>query len=965
MTDSEAVMNLLRKVPLFANLKDEDKVCIEETEEWRLPAGQMLVEEGKHAEYFFVLLEGEMSVWKKHAEQDVVVARNRPGAFFGEVPLLLGTPYMLSGRAERDCRLIAFPEEAFWKLLRLCPAISGEIFRAMVTRLRNLEGSARQQEKLEALGTMSAGLAHELNNPSAAAQRIAAHLGEVIQTIQSVAHRLHHALEHEHWDRLIALVGKVLENLSADRHHHSIEQSDSEDALTAWLREEGVTDAWKIAPVLVGAGLDMSALVSLRELLPKNAFGDAMRWIALRLKIQTLLEDAEQCTGRIAGLVEAVRSIARQERAELADIDVHEQIRSALGVLDHKLKDLRVTQSLSSECGHVRGYPSELAQVWVNLLDNAADAVNGGGEISIRTRRDDDQTVVEIIDNGPGIPPENLSHIFEPFFTTKGVGSGKGLGLTISQGIVGNRHGGEIEVESKAGETRFIVRLPMWRIERNEGPETIAAIRAYMAELTERLEEMESRPLPQTPAVSEGAFATVFDVPLFSQLDDSQRACLSTGTEVHFARGEIVLREGDQSNFFYVMLEGELRVTKFFGEQEIFLATGAPGRFFGEIQILLDVPHSVLVRVVANSRLFRLPRAAFWDLLRTSPAVAREIMRTLATRLRNMEGYTQEREKLIQLGAMAAGLAHELNNPATAARRAAADLRQSVEKVQDYACELNETLSAEQWQQLVATSQEAVDCATSQPKLNSLEQSDREEVIECWLDSHKIADAWDLAPALVNARVDEAALETVKRTVPAQDLENAIQWLAANLTTHDLLKSISHSTERVSELVGAVKSYSFMDQAPWQEIDVHEGIENTLIILGHKLRNVTVTRDFDRTLPRLGAYGGELNQVWTNIIDNAIYAVGGTGRIEIRTRRDGEFFLVEIADNGSGIPPAVQPHIFTVPFFTTKGGSGTGLGLVITYRIVAERHHGKIDFSTGPDGTQFNVRLPFELPAHA
>ena len=469
MTDSETVMNLLRKVPLFANLKDEDKVCIEETEEWRLPAGEMLVEEGKHAEHFFVLLEGEISVWKKHGDQEIVVARNRPGAFFGEVPLLLGTPYMLSARAECDCRLIVFPEEAFWKLLRLCPAISGEIFRAMVTRLRNIEGSAQQQEKLEALGTMSAGLAHELNNPSAAAQRIAVHLGEVIQTIQSVAHRLHHTLEHEHWDRLIALVGEVLENPSAGKHHHSIEQSDSEDALAAWLREGGVTDAWKIAPVLVGAGLDMSALLSLREDLPKNAFGDAVRWIALRMTIQTLLDDAEQCTGRIASLVDAVRSSARQERAEAADIDVHEQIRSALGVLDHKLKNLRVTQNFSSECGHVRGYPSELAQVWVNLLDNAADAVNGGGEISIQTRRDDNQTVVEIIDNGPGIPPENLTHIFEPFFTTKGVGSGKGLGLTISQGIVGDRHGGEIEVESKAGETRFIVRLPVRRVERNDG----------------------------------------------------------------------------------------------------------------------------------------------------------------------------------------------------------------------------------------------------------------------------------------------------------------------------------------------------------------------------------------------------------------------------------------------------------------------------------------------------------------
>jgi signal transduction histidine kinase len=958
-------MNLLRKVPLFANLKDEDKVCIEETEEWRLPAGRLLFQEGQHAEHFFVLLEGEIVVWKKQGDQEIVVARNRPGAFFGEIPLLLGTPYMLSGRAEGDCRLIVFPEEAFWKLLRLCPAISGEIFRSVATRLRNIEGSAQQQQKLEAIGTMSAGLAHELNNPSSAAQRIAVHLGEVIQTIQSVAHRLHHTLEHEHWDRLIALVGEVLKNPWAGKQHHSIEQSDSEDVLTAWLREGGVNDAWQIAPVFVGAGLEMSALVSLREDLPKNAFGDAVRWIALRMKLETLLDDAEQSTGRIASLVEAVRSIARQERAEATDIDVHEQLRSTLGVLAHKLQNTRVAQNFSAESGHLRGYPSELAQVWVNLLDNAADAVNGGGEISIQTRRDDNQTVVEIIDNGPGIQPENLSHIFEPFFTTKGVGSGEGLGLTISQGIVGDRHGGEIEVESKAGETRFTVRLPVRQIERNEGAEAIVATRTSMAELTEQLEEMESPPPPQTPTVSDGVFATVFDVPLFAQLNQSQRACLSRGTEARFARGEIVLREGDPSNFFYVILEGELRVTKSFGEQEIIFATRVPGEFLGEILIMLDVPSFVLYRAVADSRLFRLPRARFWDLLRCSPLVAREIIRTLATRLRNLAGYTQEREKLIQLGAMAAGLAHELNNPATAACRAAADLRQSVEQVQDYACKLNETLSAEQWQQLVATAQEAVLCATSQPKLNSLEQSDREEAIECWLNSHKVADAWDLAPALVHARVDEADLETVKRTVPAQDLENAIHWLAANLTTRDLLKSISHSTERISELVRAVKSYSFMDQAPWQEIDVHEGIENTLIILGHKLRNVTVTRDFDRTLPRLCAYGGELNQVWTNLIDNAIYAVDGTGRIDVRTRRDGEFFLVQIADNGSGILPEARPHIFTVPFFTTKGSSGTGLGLVISHRIVVERHHGKIDFSTGPEGTQFNVWLPFESPAHA
>ncbi len=959
-TNSDSLLEQLRSVPLFADLQDEDRVCFQNAEERMLEVGDILVKEGEPATNFFVLLDGEVSVSKMYGDQRVVIARYRPGAFFGEVPLLLDVPYILTGRAESNARLIVFPAESFWSLLRLCPSIASVIFRAMALRLRNLEGSTRQQDKLASLGRMSAGLAHELNNPSAAAQRIAVYLGEVIQTIQVVAHELHQTLQGDHWDRLIRLAGDALKSRPADGYNHSIEQSDSEDVLGAWLKENGVANAWKIAPVLVGAGVDLSALVSLRRDLPLGSFANAIRWISLRLTIRSLLDDAEQSTGRIASLVDAVRSSARQERAETVDIDVHEQIKDALLVLEPKLKNVRVTEQFSSECWQVRGYPSELAQVWVNLLDNAADAAKSSGEVSIRTRREDNQTVVEIVDNGPGIAPENISRIFEPFFTTKGVGSGTGLGLTISQGIVGDRHGGEIEVESKPGETRFIVRLPLHRVEQNDSAEALAANRVVMAELAERFEEIEPAPPPPPGPVADGAFSTIFDVPLFATLGTAERTCLSTGNEIRFRTGETVVIEGDVSNFFYVMLEGELRVTRFFDDQEIFLGVLEPGEFFGEIQILLDVAHIVRARAISDGRLFSLPRTGFWDLLRTAPQVAREIMRTLATRLRNMEGYTQEREKLAQLGAMAAGLAHELNNPATAARKAAGNLRENVEEVQDFACELNQTLRAEQWQQLVAAAKEAMHCNETQPKLNPLEQGDREEIIEAWLNAQNVEEAWELAPVLVNARIDEEELETLKRMVPPQDFANALRWLTANITTRDLLKSIAHSTDRISELVSAVKSYSFMDQAPWQEIDVHEGIENTLIILGHKLRNATVTRDFDRTLPQICAYGGELNQVWTNLIDNAIYAVNETGRIDIRTRRDGPFFLVEISDNGSGIPPEAQPHIFSVPFFTTKGRSGTGLGLVISHRIVAERHQGKIEFSTGPDGTRFSVRLPFD-----
>ena len=242
--------------------------------------------------------------------------------------------------------------------------------------------------------------------------------------------------------------------------------------------------------------------------------------------------------------------------------------------------------------------------------------------------------------------------------------------------------------------------------------------------------------------------------------------------------------------------------------------------------------------------------------------------------------------------------------------------------------------------------------------IDSVTRSDREDAVAKSLEQQGVADGWKLAPAFVNAGLDGQELMVLAAKLPGEALRFAFGWLEARLSLNSLLNEVDGSTTRIAELVKAVKSYSHMDKSPMQEVDVHEGIESTLTMLGHKLKNVSVTRKFDRAVPRIMAYGGELNQVWTNLIDNAIDAVKGTGNICIATFLDDDQVMVEIADNGSGIPPEVQAHIFE-PFYTTKAvGSGTGLGLVISNRIVADRHGGEIEFESHPGETRFKVRLP-------
>jgi signal transduction histidine kinase len=446
--------------------------------------------------------------------------------------------------------------------------------------------------------------------------------------------------------------------------------------------------------------------------------------------------------------------------------------------------------------------------------------------------------------------------------------------------------------------------------------------------------------------------------PLFSGLTDAQLDCIAGGEVIEVPAGTVLATEGERNGFFHVILEGEVRVTRIYDRQEILMGVNKAGGYMGETSFLLDIPWAATVRVPKPAKFFRLNEENFWAMLSSCHSVARQIYRTAANRIQNVTGYSQQREKLASLGTMAAGLAHELNNPAAAAHRAAAHLAETTDNVQCLLCQLTKTLEHDDWQHLLAASQDSEQRLAQAPKLEHLERSDRAEIIANWLDGRKVASAWELAPTFVSAGVDIPWLEQLIGKLPPASHVDALGWLEARLNLKLLLSQVEQSTTRIAELVKAVKSYSYMDQSPMQEVDIHEGIESTLTMLGHKLKNMTVVRSFDRSLPRIMAYGSELNQVWTNLIDNAIHAVNGTGKICVGTCQEDNQVVVEIVDNGAGIPKEVQSHLFE-PFFTTKPvGMGTGLGLIITNRIVADRHGGEIEFESHPGETRFKVRLP-------
>lgn len=445
--------------------------------------------------------------------------------------------------------------------------------------------------------------------------------------------------------------------------------------------------------------------------------------------------------------------------------------------------------------------------------------------------------------------------------------------------------------------------------------------------------------------------------PAFAELPTDQIAWfLDHSKELKLKAGEVYAKQGDPPEAMFVLLEGDFEWRGEFNGETVTMP-GKVGDVTGALPFSRMKQFTVTGRAIGEGRILRFPSSLFPELLQRIPELVRRLVGVMTDRVREATRMEQQRDRLAGLGKLSAGLAHELNNPAAAAKRAAAQLRETLHSIKEASLQLGR-------RELTPTQKAEIEKLESSftqndsPPPDTLTISDLEDQIDSLLRSHGQNDLWQLSAELAQRGIEPAALESLFENLDAGTARAALVRIAASVEIASLLKEIESSTSRISDLVRAIKEYTYMDQSPVQNVDVVKSLETTLTILNYKLkRGVTVQRDYQPIPFLVNSFGSELNQVWTNLIDNAIDAMSGKGELRVRTYRDNGSVVVEIGDNGPGISPEIRPHIFE-PFFTTKAvGEGTGLGLDTVQRIV-RKHKGNIQVNSKPGNTRFQVSLP-------